>query len=86
VYCPAGIGHAFVALAGHTVLSYLLTTAYRPEDERAIAMLDPALGLPLPRPEDLIMSEPDRAAPGLAEALDRNLLPRYADEPAESDE
>ncbi|OJF15656.1 dTDP-4-dehydrorhamnose 3,5-epimerase family protein [Couchioplanes caeruleus] len=86
VYLPAGLGHAFVALTGGTVLSYLLTTTYRPEDERAVALLDPALGLPLPQARELVMSAADRAAPTLADALDRGLLPRYRTASTKEDE
>ncbi|MEV0325634.1 dTDP-4-dehydrorhamnose 3,5-epimerase family protein [Micromonospora echinospora] len=86
VYLPAGLGHAFVALTGGTVLSYLLSTVYRPEDERAVALLDPALDLPLPGTPELVMSAADRAAPALAEALDRGLLPRYRTDSTKEDE
>ncbi|MEU6083141.1 dTDP-4-dehydrorhamnose 3,5-epimerase [Streptomyces sp. NPDC047108] len=77
VYCPPGVGHAFVSLTEGTVLVYLLSTPYRPEDERAVSVLDPALRLPLPRDADPVLSDQDRAAPPLAEALDRGLLPGH---------
>lgn len=77
VYCPPGVGHAFVSLAEGTVLVYLLSTPYRPEDELAVSVLDPALGLPVPRRPVPVMSDRDRTAHTLAEALDRGLLPRY---------
>ncbi|MEU6059824.1 dTDP-4-dehydrorhamnose 3,5-epimerase family protein [Streptomyces sp. NPDC047097] len=77
VYCPPGIGHAFAARTEGTVLLYLLSTPYRPADETAVSVLDPALGLPLPRRPEPVLSDADRAAPTLAEALDRGLLPAY---------
>jgi epimerase EvaD len=77
VYCPPGVGHAFVSLTEGTVLLYLLSTPYRPEDELAVSVLDPALGLPVPRRPEPVMSDQDGDAPPLAEALARGLLPRY---------
>ncbi|MGD9483615.1 dTDP-4-dehydrorhamnose 3,5-epimerase family protein [Streptomyces sp. TRM70308] len=77
VYCPPGVGHAFVAEAEGTVVVYLLSTPYRPEDEGAVSLSDPALGLPLPRGGEPVVSDRDLAAPALAEALDRGLLPHY---------
>ncbi|MGY1456687.1 dTDP-4-dehydrorhamnose 3,5-epimerase family protein [Streptomyces sp. SS8] len=77
VYCPPDVGHAFVSLAEGTVLVYLLSTPYRPEDELAVSALDPALGLPVPHRPEPVMSDRDRTAPTLAEALDRGLLPEY---------
>ncbi|GAB3123741.1 dTDP-4-dehydrorhamnose 3,5-epimerase [Streptomyces calidiresistens] len=77
VYCPPGVGHAFVSLAEGTVLVYLLSTPYRPEDELAVSVLDPALGLPVPRRPEPVMSDRDSTAPTLAEALDHGLLPAY---------
>nr|ACN39733.1 SibJ [Streptosporangium sibiricum] len=86
VYLPAGLGHGFVALTGGTVVSYLMTTAYQAGDEQPVSLLDPALGLPLPAAQELVMSPADRAAPTLAEALGRGLLPPYRTGPAEEDE
>lgn len=86
VYLPAGLGHAFVALTGGTVVSYLMSTAYRPGDERPVSLLDPALGLPLPTAADLVMSPADSTAPTLAEALERGLLPPYRTTLTEEDE
>ncbi|MEV5567890.1 dTDP-4-dehydrorhamnose 3,5-epimerase family protein [Streptomyces sp. NPDC052196] len=78
-YYPEGVGHAFLALEDDTVMSYLVTTGYRPELEQAITPLDAELSLPWPNGIDLVLSERDRAAPGLAQATAQGLLPRYAD-------
>ncbi|MEU5539070.1 dTDP-4-dehydrorhamnose 3,5-epimerase [Streptomyces sp. NPDC020362] len=78
-YYPEGVGHAFLALEDDTVMSYLVTTAYRAEREQAITPLDAELSLPWPKDFDLVLSERDRLAPGLAEATAQGLLPRYAD-------
>ncbi|MFJ7422956.1 dTDP-4-dehydrorhamnose 3,5-epimerase family protein [Streptomyces uncialis] len=77
VYCPPGVGHAFVSLTEGTTVVYLMSTPYRPGDELAVSVLDPVLGLPVPRRPEPVMSEQDRAAPPLTEALERGLLPRY---------
>ncbi|MEV8394634.1 MULTISPECIES: dTDP-4-dehydrorhamnose 3,5-epimerase family protein [unclassified Streptomyces] len=78
MYFPLGVGHAFVALADDTVMSYMLTSGYVAENELALSALDPALGLPIPADIDPVMSERDMAAPTLAEARAAGLLPDYA--------
>ena len=79
LYLPIGVGHAFLALADDTVVSYLLSGAYVPEREHALDPFDPALGLDLPPASTLMRSPRDLAAPTLAEAASRNLLPNYAE-------
>jgi 5-epimerase len=79
VYAPLGVGHAFFALEDDTVMSYLVSTAYRPELEHAVHPLDPALGLPWPTDIEPVLSDRDRVAPTLAEARERGMLPRYVD-------
>jgi 5-epimerase len=79
VYVPEGVGHAFVALAETTVMSYLCSTGYRPAAEHTISPLDPALDLPWPADLEPILSDRDAAAPSLAEAMERGILPSYAD-------
>lgn len=77
LYLPIGVAHAFLALADDTVMTYLLSGGYLPQNERALDPRDPGLGLNLPA--SLVLSERDTDAPTLAEALERGLLPRYAD-------
>ncbi|WBC07597.1 dTDP-4-dehydrorhamnose 3,5-epimerase [Micromonospora sp. WMMA1947] len=77
VYFPVGVGHAFVALADDTVMSYMLTSAYVPEYEKAISVFDPDLGLPIPGDIEPIVSERDSVGPRLAEAAEAGLLPDY---------
>ncbi|WP_031468642.1 dTDP-4-dehydrorhamnose 3,5-epimerase family protein [Sciscionella sediminilitoris] len=76
-YFPVGVGHAFVARTDDTMMSYTLSASYVPENELAIAVLDPELALPIPDDLDPILSERDRAAPSLAEAKSAGLLPEY---------
>ncbi len=77
VYFPVGVGHAFVSYRDDTVMSYMISGEYVPENELAISVLDPALDLPLPQDIEPILSERDQAAMTLDEAERRGLLPRY---------
>lgn len=74
LYLPPGVGHAFVALQDDTVVSYLLSRRYDPGDELVVSVFDPELGLSLPD-LPLVLSDRDRAAPGLRAALAEGLLP-----------
>lgn len=77
VYLAEGLGHAFVALEDGSTLTYLCSTGYAPGREHGVNPLDPALGLPLPEGLEFLLSDKDEAAPGLAEAADRGLLPTW---------
>ncbi|MFI9154609.1 dTDP-4-dehydrorhamnose 3,5-epimerase family protein [Streptomyces sp. NPDC053367] len=79
LYFPLGVGHAFVALEDDTVMAYMLSSTYVAENELALSVFDPALGLPLPEDTDPVVSDRDRAAPTLAEAAAAGLLPHYDD-------
>ena len=81
LYVPEGLGHAFVALADGSLVSYLVSTAYAPEREHGIDPFDPEIGISWPtqdrdgRPLALTLSDKDRAAPTLAEVRASGLLP-----------
>ncbi|WP_326560825.1 dTDP-4-dehydrorhamnose 3,5-epimerase family protein [Micromonospora sp. NBC_01796] len=77
VYLPVGVGHMFVALEDESVMTYLLSTEYRRENELAVSPFDPRLSLPIPREITPLLSERDRLAPTLAEALAAGILPDY---------
>ncbi|MFH8289676.1 dTDP-4-dehydrorhamnose 3,5-epimerase family protein [Streptomyces sp. NPDC018059] len=77
VYLPVGVGHAFVALTDHTVMSYLTSTPYVADNELALSVLDPALGLPIPEDIEPLLSERDTYALTLEQAAARGLLPSY---------
>jgi len=79
VYVAEGLAHAVVALEPDTSLTYLTSTGYNPAVEHGINPTDPDLGLPLPEGLELIVSEKDRTAPTLAQALADGRLPRYED-------
>jgi dTDP-4-dehydrorhamnose 3,5-epimerase len=81
IYVPEGLGHAFVALADGSLVSYLVSTGYDPGREHSIDPFDPAIGITWPTedregcPLQLTLSERDRTAPTLAEARASGLLP-----------
>jgi epimerase EvaD len=77
VYFPVGVGHAFVALQDDTAMAYTLSLGYEPDNELALSVFDPELGLPLPGDIRPIVSERDRVALTLAQARDAGLLPDY---------
>jgi 5-epimerase len=79
VYLAEGLGHAFIALADDTVMSYLCSTGYNPTGEHGIDPFDPDLGLPWPTDIEPVLSDKDAIAPSLAEALRTDALPTYAD-------
>jgi dTDP-4-dehydrorhamnose 3,5-epimerase len=76
VVLDVGLGHAFVALEPHTVVTYLVTDVYKPHAEHAINPLDSdvALGFPL-ADSALLLSPKDQAAPSLAQAVQEGRLP-----------
>lgn len=75
VYLAEGLGHAVIALEDETVAAYLCSTGYNPGREKGVSPTDPALDLPLP--DGAVLSPRDTAAPTLAEAAARGLLPAY---------
>jgi dTDP-4-dehydrorhamnose 3,5-epimerase len=77
VYVAEGLGHAVIALTDDVNLNYLVTEPYAPAREHAINPLDPDLDLPLPDGIEVLLSDKDAAAPTLAEAQARGLLPSY---------
>jgi len=79
VYLPVGVGHAFVALRDGSVMSYLLSECFTPENERELSVFDPRLRLPIPSDIEPILSERDRKAPTLEQVMAAGELPEYAD-------
>lgn len=85
VHLPVGVAHGFVSLADGSVLTYLTSTGYEPDIERAVDVLDPDLGLDvagilaaagLGEPT---LSDRDAVAPRLAdfETGSDRVLPEY---------
>lgn len=79
VYLAEGLGHAFMALTDDATVVYLCSVGYSPEREHGLNPLDPALGIEWPEGITPRLSDKDAAAPTLAEAEARGLLPSYAD-------
>ena len=79
VFLVDGLGHAYHALAEDTRMSYLCAEQFVPGTQIDVNPLDPELALPWALDREPIISDKDRAAPGLREAAASGLLPRYKD-------
>jgi dTDP-4-dehydrorhamnose 3,5-epimerase len=77
VYLAEGLGHAFMALTDHATVVYLCSSGYAPAREHGVNPLDPALGIAWPTGIEPLLSPKDAAAPSLAEAEGRGLLPSF---------
>jgi dTDP-4-dehydrorhamnose 3,5-epimerase len=76
VYIGEGLGHAFCALTDGAALTYLCSETYNPRNEHAVHPLDPDLAIEW-AVQSPLLSAKDEAAPTLAEARERGLLPDY---------
>lgn len=76
VYLAEGLGHAFCSLTEGATVAYLCSATYRPGHEHGVHPLDPELGIAWPVAEP-VLSAKDAAAPTLAEAGSKGLLPGY---------
>ena len=79
IYIGEGLGHALCALEDNSTVMYLCSATYAPGREHGITPLDPEIGLQFPEGLEPLLSAKDAAAPTLAEARERGLLPRYED-------
>lgn len=71
-----GLGHAFISLAKGTVVTYLLSSPFKPELEFEINPFDQDLKLEFGIPgKELVVSEKDRSAPTLIEREISGRLP-----------
>lgn len=78
VFIPEGLGHLFVVMSTAATVNYLTNDIYRPDREHGVCLLDSAIALELPLGRDeLVLSPQDAAAPTLAEAQERGLLPSW---------
>ncbi len=69
VYLPPGLAHGFQALTDVADVCYRIDREHDPDADAAVAWDDVDLGIAWPLPASHV-SEKDRAAPSLAEALD----------------
>ena len=76
VYVAEGLGHGFCALTDDATLAYLCSETYAPAREHTVHPLDPDLAIEWPADAPQLSAR-DAAAPSLAEAVDKGLLPEY---------
>lgn len=77
VYLSEGLGHAFVALSENATVNYLVSGTYNPSIEHGINPLDPEIGLQFPKDLVLSLSDKDKNAPALSEAISMGMLPTF---------
>lgn len=76
VLIASGLGHGFVSIAESSVVSYLVTSPYSPNEEFAINPIDPEIGIDWGVPiGEIIMSQRDREAKSLHECMTAGNLP-----------
>jgi dTDP-4-dehydrorhamnose 3,5-epimerase len=69
-YVPPGFLHGFCVLSESAEIEYKCTALYDPADELTVAWDDPEIGIAWPVSEPLLSTK-DRAAPRLAEVIER---------------
>ena len=80
IYIAEGLGHCFVALDDDSTVSYLCSATYAPGREHGVNPLCSTIGLEFGLSNDeLLLSPKDTDAPGLQEAEQQGLLPKYED-------
>ena len=77
LYVPEGFAHGFCVVSESADFAYKVTAHHAPGDEHGIRWDDPALAIPWPLEGAPLLSTKDAAAPLLAEAMERGLLPRW---------
>lgn len=77
VYIPEGVGHGFLALTDDACVCYVVSPGHVPGTQLDINPLDPDLGLPWRFQEEPLISEKDRRAPTVAEAVEAGILPQF---------
>ena len=76
VFVPAGLAHGFCAWSESATVVYATSSPYSPEEEFAINPLDSTLGISWGLEKQIVLSDRDRAAPTLEEALTSGLIRR----------
>lgn len=75
VFIPQGFGHAFLSMEEGTLVTYLVSSDFDANAEKAINPFDPDIALKFPL-NDLVISEKDQKAPSLKQQIENGLLPR----------
>lgn len=65
VYVPEGVAHGFQTLADRTEIFYQMSTPFSAGHAAGLRWDDPQIGVAWPLPEEVILSDRDRALPGL---------------------
>ncbi len=80
IFISEALGHAFIALTDHTVVSYLVTDTFTPAREHGLSPVDAQIALEFPSELGApVLSEKDVAAPTLLEAAASGKLPTWDD-------
>lgn len=69
LYVPDGFAHGFCVLSEIADVTYKVSSYYDPETESGFSFDDPDVAIQWPNPSELVASERDRSAPGLAELV-----------------
>jgi dTDP-4-dehydrorhamnose 3,5-epimerase len=76
VFISKGLGHGFLALEDNTVVAYLVSTPFSPNDEYEINPLDEKIGIEWGMEQSVLkISDKDKAAPTLKSRFIQNQLP-----------
>jgi dTDP-4-dehydrorhamnose 3,5-epimerase len=77
LFLSKDLGHGFQALEDNTVVSYLVSSEYSPNDEKEITPLCPTLNIQWSPDLPVVLSDKDHQAPGIDLQKENNLLPKY---------
>lgn len=81
LYIPPQCAHGFETLEDDSSIAYFMTQAYDRRWERKAHWRSPSLAIPWPHVEGIVISDADRDAPALAEAVDPMGGDRPSDRP-----
>jgi dTDP-4-dehydrorhamnose 3,5-epimerase len=80
VYISEGLAHGFLALHDDSTVMYLCSAEYAPDREHTISPTDESLGIEWPATvfgPEVVLSDRDRDAPTLEQALEAGTLPTW---------
>jgi dTDP-4-dehydrorhamnose 3,5-epimerase len=77
VFLGSNLAHAFQALEENTIVSYLVSSEYSPQEEKEISPTCPTLNIKWTSEIRPILSEKDHNAPTLSQQISEELLPSY---------
>ena len=64
-FIPRGFAHGFLVLSEEAEFCYKCDDVYHPEDEGGLLFSDPALGIPWPETDEILLSDKDKVYPTL---------------------